>query len=174
MCWFVHLYLYRFDRIKTCLNIFHLLMWYTTKKKAPDCGGILKYLHHSTSRLVMLPSALLLVAGTGTNACYVERLDRVGTWDGDTNDPQQVIQNTLCSNTLGQKAYTFFTNPPIQESSVFCIPQVIINTEWGAFGDNGCLDLSEPMQIKMSTTHWIWQTAVSLSHNLLKFCKIQR
>jgi len=47
-----------------------------------------------------------LILGTGTNACYVETLDRVQLWDGDHNDPKQVI----------------------------------INTEWGAFGDNGSLD----------------------------------
>ncbi|CAF0901658.1 unnamed protein product [Adineta ricciae] len=43
-----------------------------------------------------------LILGTGTNACYMEKLDRVGTWDGDYNDPKQVI----------------------------------INMEWGAFGNN--------------------------------------
>jgi len=47
-----------------------------------------------------------LILGTGTNACYMEQLDKVGTWDGDYNDPKQVI----------------------------------INTEWGAFGDNGKLN----------------------------------
>jgi hexokinase len=49
-----------------------------------------------------------LIVGTGTNACYVESLENVGLWDGDS-DPN------------GPK-------------------QVIINTEWGAFGNNGCLD----------------------------------
>jgi hexokinase len=47
-----------------------------------------------------------LILGTGSNACYVENLDNVKTWDEDRNDPKQVI----------------------------------INMEWGAFGDNGCLD----------------------------------
>lgn len=47
-----------------------------------------------------------LILGTGSNACYVENLDLVKTWDGDRNEPKQVI----------------------------------INMEWGAFGDNGCLD----------------------------------
>jgi len=47
-----------------------------------------------------------LIVGTGTNACYMERLENVGLWDSDYNEPKQVI----------------------------------INTEWGAFGDNGCLD----------------------------------
>lgn len=47
-----------------------------------------------------------LIVGTGTNACYMERLENVETWTGDNDEPQQVV----------------------------------INTEWGAFGDNGCLE----------------------------------
>lgn len=47
-----------------------------------------------------------LILGTGSNACYLEKLDYVKTWNGDFNEPKQVI----------------------------------INMEWGAFGDNGCLD----------------------------------
>ena len=45
-----------------------------------------------------------MILGTGTNACYLEDVDNVGTWDGVGDDQDQ--------------------------------PQhVIINTEWGAFGD---------------------------------------
>jgi len=47
-----------------------------------------------------------VIVGTGTNACYMERLRNVELWDEDMDDPRQVI----------------------------------INTEWGAFGDNGVLD----------------------------------
>lgn len=47
-----------------------------------------------------------VILGTGTNACYLEKLSKVELWDG--------------GNTSGD--------------------EVIINTEWGAFGDNGCLD----------------------------------
>ncbi|CAF1050517.1 unnamed protein product [Rotaria sordida] len=47
-----------------------------------------------------------LILGTGTNACYIESLDKVGTWNDNYDEPKQVI----------------------------------INTEWGAFGDNGCLN----------------------------------
>ena len=47
-----------------------------------------------------------LILGTGTNACYMEHLDNVPKWDGDRDEPRQVI----------------------------------INTEWGAFGDNGSLN----------------------------------
>ncbi|NXT36937.1 HXK3 protein, partial [Pelecanoides urinatrix] len=44
-----------------------------------------------------------LIVGTGTNACYMEEMQNVGTVEGD--------QGRMC-----------------------------INMEWGAFGDNGCLD----------------------------------
>lgn len=47
-----------------------------------------------------------VIVGTGTNACYMERLRNVELWDGDMEDPRQVI----------------------------------VNCEWGAFGDNGVLD----------------------------------
>ena len=47
-----------------------------------------------------------LILGTGTNACYLEDIDNVELWDGDSGDPRHVI----------------------------------INTEWGGFGDNGELD----------------------------------
>ncbi|XP_064465659.1 hexokinase-2-like [Ornithodoros turicata] len=47
-----------------------------------------------------------LIVGTGTNACYMEKLENVQLWDGDGEGPHQVM----------------------------------INTEWGAFGDHGTLD----------------------------------
>ena len=47
-----------------------------------------------------------LIIGTGTNACYLEDIDNVELWDGDSGEPRHVI----------------------------------INTEWGGFGDNGELD----------------------------------
>lgn len=50
--------------------------------------------------------AIGLILGTGTNACYIERLENVELWDGDWEEPKQVI----------------------------------INTEWGALGDDGCMD----------------------------------
>ncbi|RUS81302.1 hypothetical protein EGW08_010944, partial [Elysia chlorotica] len=50
--------------------------------------------------------AIGLILGTGTNACYIEDLPNVKTWDGDYNEPKQVL----------------------------------INSEWGAFGNDGCLD----------------------------------
>lgn len=49
-----------------------------------------------------------MILGTGSNACYIENLDLVKTWEGPRKDDHP--------------------------------NQVIINMEWGAFGDNGCLD----------------------------------
>jgi hexokinase len=40
-----------------------------------------------------------LIIGTGTNACYIEKLDNVGLWNEDFNEPKQVIINTgKCNN----------------------------------------------------------------------------
>jgi len=47
-----------------------------------------------------------LIFGTGSNACYVEKIKNVHTWDGDVSYPDEVL----------------------------------INTEWGAFGNAGALD----------------------------------
>ena len=47
-----------------------------------------------------------LIVGTGTNACYMENLDRIPKFTGD------------------RSRYS----------------KVVVNTEWGAFGDNGELD----------------------------------
>ncbi|KAL7643738.1 UNVERIFIED_CONTAM: hypothetical protein RMT77_005744 [Armadillidium vulgare] len=52
-----------------------------------------------------------LIVGTGTNACYMEKLEKVELWDGEDEEPHQDTD----------------------------VKGVIINTEWGAFGDNGCL-----------------------------------
>lgn len=47
-----------------------------------------------------------IVLGTGSNACYVERADRVQHWETERHNEHHVI----------------------------------IDIEWGAFGDNGSLD----------------------------------
>lgn len=46
-----------------------------------------------------------LIAGTGSNACYVEKTENCGMFDGEPGKPE-----------------------------------LLINTEWGAFGDDGALD----------------------------------
>ena len=53
-----------------------------------------------------LTIGVFIPKGTGTNACYMEKLDNVELWQEGKVDPLQVI----------------------------------VNTEWGAFGDNGVLD----------------------------------
>ena len=59
-----------------------------------------------TKQVVRYWSHSLSYIGTGTNACYLEKLSDVGTWTGDDREPRKVI----------------------------------INMEWGAFGDDGALD----------------------------------
>ena len=39
-----------------------------------------------------------VVAGTGTNACYMEHLDKVLTWDGDFDEPKRVSWIELPGN----------------------------------------------------------------------------
>lgn len=57
-----------------------------------------------------------LIIGTGSNACYMEKLDKI----------------ELCAHLL---------NKPLPGQLSDDEPkQMIINTEWGAFGDNGVLD----------------------------------
>lgn len=57
-----------------------------------------------------------LIIGTGSNACYMEKLENVG----------------LCSH---------LTNKPLPGQAEDNEPkQIVINTEWGAFGDNGTLN----------------------------------
>lgn len=60
--------------------------------------------------------AVGLIIGTGSNACYMEKLERIDQCAHLANKPLP-----------GQLA----DNEP---------KQMIINTEWGAFGDNGVLD----------------------------------
>lgn len=50
--------------------------------------------------------AIGLIIGTGSNACYIERVDRMEKWEGTHGD----------------------------------IKEVVVDIEWGAFGDNGVLD----------------------------------
>ncbi|XP_064487173.1 hexokinase-2-like [Ornithodoros turicata] len=52
--------------------------------------------------------AIGLILGTGSNACYLEKLDRIEKWEGERCD---------------------------EESD-----EVVIDIEWGAFGDNGVLN----------------------------------
>ncbi|KAI0989922.1 hypothetical protein GJ496_005053 [Pomphorhynchus laevis] len=51
-------------------------------------------------------TAIGVIIGTGFNACYIENINEVGIWDGDYNEPNEVI----------------------------------VNTEWGALGSDGCIE----------------------------------
>ena len=53
-----------------------------------------------------------VIFGTGTNACYLESAAKVGTWQKANDD----------------------------DGNVNVAENVIVNTSWGYFGGNGCLD----------------------------------
>lgn len=77
----------------------------------------------------MNTSVTLTYVGTGSNACYMESLENVHQWDGDAESPRQV-----CSAVQFSSYACFFL------LSTIIILQVIINTEWGAFGNSKSLD----------------------------------
>lgn len=132
----------------------------------------------------LLFCAFLLI-GTGTNACYIEKLESVELWDGDYNEPKQVFQKLdLCDivnncdkcqnfllniindsviyvsefllrNLLTNFDLWFIVDMKIAQITdltwvlyynlyievyILFVLQVMINTEWGALGDDGCLD----------------------------------
>lgn len=68
--------------------------------------------------------------GTGSNACYVEKIKNTENWDGPITDKEHVL----------------------------------INTEWGAFGDNGVLDFVrtdydrdiDEHSINRGKQMWVW------------------
>ncbi|KAL8615422.1 hypothetical protein ACOMHN_036242 [Nucella lapillus] len=66
-----------------------------------DTVGALMSCAHSDRKC-----AIGIILGTGTNACYIEKLDKVEMAEGNEPGP----------------------------------PEMLINTEWGAFGDDGCLE----------------------------------
>jgi len=74
-----------------------------------------------------------LILGTGSNACYIERLEAVKTWTGQIDEPKQMI----------------------------------INMEWGAFGDNGCIDFirteydSEVDKMSLNAGHQVYEKMMS-------------
>ena len=57
-------------------------------------------------------SRIGLILGTGTNACYLESVSAIGTLDEDEDENVGKVK----------------------------MEHMIVNTEWGAFGDNGELD----------------------------------
>lgn len=69
--------------------------------------------------------AIGLILGTGSNACYIERADRIEKWEGEHKDVKEVGPWLLIDTVR------------ILEKHIW---QVVIDVEWGAFGDNGVLD----------------------------------
>lgn len=53
---------------------------------------------------------IAMILGTGSNACFLERAERVSHWEGG------------------------------QSAAALSAHHVVIDIEWGAFGDNGLLD----------------------------------
>lgn len=82
-----------------------------------------------------------LIVGTGTNACYMENLDNVQCMQPQVEPRTATLTNGHHQNhnkqqevsKAPQQVYTDIWRAPEQHSTV-------INTEWGAFGDNGSLD----------------------------------
>uniref|UniRef100_A0A6G1S7V8 Phosphotransferase n=1 Tax=Aceria tosichella TaxID=561515 RepID=A0A6G1S7V8_9ACAR len=77
-----------------------------------------------------------LIVGTGTNACYMENLDNVQCMHSP--EPEPVADQTPVDTKEGpppppKQVYTDIWQQKEKHSTV-------INTEWGAFGDNGSLD----------------------------------
>lgn len=70
-----------------------------------------------------------LIVGTGTNACYMERVDNVHCMHPEV-DPADPTSNKASS----QDPYDDIWRAHKQHTNT------VVNTEWGAFGDNGILD----------------------------------
>ena len=68
-----------------------------------------------------------LIVGTGTNACYMESVDNVHAMED--NNPDQGADRGTDSNPY----HDIWRASKKQQTTV-------VNTEWGAFGDNGILD----------------------------------
>lgn len=68
-----------------------------------------------------------LIVGTGTNACYMETIDNVHCMQKENSQP-------VSEQPAG--IYDSIWQTPRQQQQ----QTTVINTEWGAFGDNGILD----------------------------------
>ncbi|GFR76997.1 phosphotransferase [Elysia marginata] len=76
--------------------------------------------------------AVGLILGTGTNACYIEDLPSVKTWDGDYNDPKQFGEDYSDSKQVSTSEFSMCTLQFGEDYSD--------SKQWGAFGNDGCLD----------------------------------
>ena len=80
--------------------------------------------------------------GTGCNAAYLEYLENVDKWEGEKQEPKQVRTENVTPFLL---CVTWDWKAARKKISAVWISafQVVIDIEWGAFGDNGSLDFSK-------------------------------
>lgn len=85
--------------------------------------------------------AMGLIVGTGTNACYIERLDLVELWRASADDIERTKNAANMEKGGGAGAdETDFSRAPANGQQYTPWKQIMVNMEWGAFGDNGRLD----------------------------------
>ena len=124
MKWLAHLYDLRKNEKGICISaiIFCHQLKIDTNKQLPFLQDIeidvMAIVNDTTGTLMSCAHKnrecrVGLIVGTGTNACYMEQLRNVPLMQpSDVPDDDALLHPD----------------------------QVIVNTEWGAFGDNGCLD----------------------------------
>lgn len=92
-----------------------------------------------------------LIVGTGTNACYMENVTNVHCMHSDNEDDDQDDDNKSNSNNTNNNNNNNQSNngngrkkkqDPYRDIWRASKKQqsTVVNTEWGAFGDNGILD----------------------------------
>lgn len=81
--------------------------------------------------------AIGLILGTGSNACYIERVERVLNWD-ESPAPKGAKEVNWDLRIFNFLAINHSSSLIIIIYDLF--PQVIVDVEYGAFGDNGILD----------------------------------
>ena len=71
----------------------HIKTMFSISAPLVSISGI-SILHFIYLKSLLNITRIGMIIGTGTNACYLEDIDRVDTWDGDKGDPKHVIINT--------------------------------------------------------------------------------
>lgn len=77
-----------------------------------------------------------LIVGTGTNACYMETIDNVHLYEEQTTKATSNSNQTSESQQQPDQQQ----QQPEEQQQEPKPQQIVVNTEWGAFGDNGVLD----------------------------------
>jgi len=96
-----------------------------------------------------------LIVGTGTNACYMENVDNVHCMhplmEKNQQDAEQELQQHLQQQQQQQQQQqdkSSLSSPDDETNQIYSDiwkskkrqQSTVVNTEWGAFGDNGTLD----------------------------------